>query len=246
MDRVLAEHGLKLTYLCDPRAIDALDQDRMLEDMTEDTPGGDPFPWLSHHRLTDYDHVVLVTDRSTGRYLAFLTADDGVTTQENFLLLQTAFVATSARGQNLMRRMIALAMLRISGVSAAPPIIVACTRSPLCYRVMRNTARWFRGAAFFPDLDSVTISFPAVALARRIANEIGPNQRFQPATGTLRGGTRARMYVNHCRAFSNDPQIERLFGQQMQPTDRMLAVLDLRGKDECEIIDEARRLYRSR
>jgi len=246
MDHVLAEHGLRLTYLCDPKAIDGIDQDRMLDDLTDEAPDGDPFPWLSDRRLTDYDHVVLVTDRLTGRHLAFLTANDGATTQEDFLLLQTAFVTTSARGQNLMRRMIALAMLRISGASAAPPIIVACTRSPLCYRIMRNTARWFRGAAFFPDPDSVTINFHAVMLARRIAREIGPNHRFRPATSMIRGGTMVRMHVNHCRAFSNDPQIEQMFGQQMHPTDRMLAVLDLRGKDECEIIDEARRLYRSR
>jgi hypothetical protein len=246
MDHVLTEHGLRLTYLCDPKAIDGIDQDRMLDDLTDETPDGDPFPWLSDHRLADCDHVVLVTSRSTGRYLAFLTANDGATTQEDFLLLQTAFVTASARGQNLMRRMIALAMLRISGASAAPPIIVACTRSPLCYRIMRNTARWFRDSAFFPDLDSATINLNAVALARRIAREIGPNHRFQPATGTIRGGTRILMHVDHRRAFSNDPQIERLFGQQMHPADRMVTVLDLRGKDECEIIDEARRLYRSR
>ena len=28
MNHVLAEHGLRLTYLCDPNAIDELDQDQ--------------------------------------------------------------------------------------------------------------------------------------------------------------------------------------------------------------------------
>ena len=116
MDHVLTEHGLRLTYVCDATAIDELDQDRILDDLTDDTPDGDPLPWLTRYRLADYDHLVLVTDRSSGRYLAFLAAKDGATTREEFLLLETAFVAPVARGQNLMRRMIALAVLRIGGI----------------------------------------------------------------------------------------------------------------------------------
>ena len=34
MNHVLAEHGLCLTYLCDPNAIDELDQDDILEDLS--------------------------------------------------------------------------------------------------------------------------------------------------------------------------------------------------------------------
>jgi hypothetical protein len=32
----------------------------------------------------------------------------------------------------------------------------------------------------------------------------------------------------------------------MQPADRVLTVLDLRGEDEATIFDDARRIYRSR
>ena len=132
MDHVLTEHGLRLTYMCDANAIDELDQDRILDDLSDDTPDGDPLPWLTRYRLADYDHLVLVTDRSSGRYLAFLAAKDGATTREDFLLLETVFVTSVARGQNLMRRMIALAMLRIGGIRAVPSVIVACTRNPIC------------------------------------------------------------------------------------------------------------------
>ena len=69
MDHVLTEYGLRLTYLCDANAIDELDQDRILDDLTDDAPDGDPLPWLTRYRLADYDHLVLVTDRSSGRYL---------------------------------------------------------------------------------------------------------------------------------------------------------------------------------
>jgi hypothetical protein len=244
MDHVLAEHGLRLTYLRDSNVIDDLDQDRILDDLSDDTPNGDPLPWLTRYRLVDYDHLVLVTDRSSGRYLAFLAASTGATTREDFLLLETAFVTTIARGQNLMRRMIALAMLRIGGMNTVPSVIVACTRHPLCHRIMRETARHFASAAFFPNPDSATIDFRAATLAQRIVREIDPNYRLQASTGTIRG----LMSVGgrYHRAFSTDPQIDTLFGTQMQSAARMLAVLDLRASDEATILDDARRLYRSR
>jgi hypothetical protein len=245
MDHVLTEYGLRLTYLRDPNVIGDLDQDRILEDLSDDTQDGDPLPWLTRYRLADYDHLVLVTDRSSGRYLAFLAANDGATTREDFLLLETAFVTTITRGQNLMRRMIALAMLRIGGMGPVPTVIVACTRNPLCYRIMRNTARRFAGAVFLPDPESVAISFHTATLAQRIAREIGPTCRFQATTGTIRGAMASIGLANR-RPFSSDPQIASLFGQHMQPADRMLAVLDLRNADEVSILDDARRIYRSR
>jgi hypothetical protein len=241
MDHVLTEYGLRLSYLCDPYAIDDLDQDRILEDLSDDTPDGDPMPWLARYRLADYDHLVLVTDRCSGRFLGLLAANDGTTPREDFLLLETAFVAPAARGQNLMRRMIALAMLRIGGLGPVPSVIAACTRNPLCYRILRNTARRFTGVVFFPDPDSVAINFHTATLAQRIAREIGPNCRFQATTGTIRG-----IGPGNRRPISSDPQIDSLFGQHMQPADRMLAILDFRAEDEATIFDDARRIYRSR
>jgi hypothetical protein len=246
MNHVLAEHGLCLTYLCDPNAIDELDQDDILEDLSDDTPDGDPLAWLTRCRLADYDHLVLVTDQPSGRYLGFLAATDGATTRDSFLLLETAFVAPVARDQNLMRRMIALAMLRIGGIGAVPSVIVACTRNPICYRIMRETARHFTGAVFFPDPDSVTINFQTATLAQRIAREIDPNHRFQATTGTIRGGMMVAAGASRYRPFARDPQFDRMFGLRLQPADRMLAMLDLRGEDEATILDDARRLYRSR
>ena len=138
------------------------------------------------------------------------------------------FVTSVARGQNLMRRMIALAMLRIGGIRAVPSVIVACTRNPICYRIMRETARHFTGAVFFPDPDGIAI------------NRDHPNRRFQATTGTLRGGMMITAGASQYRPLAHDPQFERLFGQRLQPADRVLAMLDLRGDDEATI------LYRSR
>jgi hypothetical protein len=241
MDHVLTEHGLRLTYLCDPHAVDALDQERILDDLTDDFPHDDPFPWITRCHLADYDHLVLVTDRSTSRYLAFLAANDGATMREDFLQLMTAFVAPSARGQNLLRRMIALVMLRIGGMCAVPSVIAACSRNPACYRIIQGMARRFTNAVVLPDPDSVAINFHTATLAQRIAREIEPDLRFQATTGMmLAAGTSDR------RPFARNPEFDSVFGQRTQPAYPILAVLDLRAGDEAMIVDEARRIYRSR
>ena len=164
-------------------------------------------------------------------------ASNGATPREDFLLLETAFVATAARGQNLMRRMLAFAMLRIGGMGPVPSIVAACTRSPHCYRIMRDTARRFSGATFFPEPDSVTIDFHTATLAQRIVRAIGSRHRFHAATGMIRGVGGARR-----QPISGDPQLDSLFGQHMRPADRVLTVLDLRGEDEATIFDDARRI----
>jgi hypothetical protein len=233
MDHVLTEHGLRLTYLRDQNAISDLDHELILDDLSDDTPDGDPFPWLTPRRLTECDHLVLVTDRTTGRHLAYLAANDGATDQEDFVQLQAAFVAPTARGQNLMRRMIAFAMLRIGGIRSTPNVIVTCSRHPVSHRIMRDIASRFTGAVFFPDPDSVAIDFRAATLAQRIARLIQPNRRFHVATGTIHGAMMAATGTDNRRRFS-------------QPADRKLAVLDLRRQDEATILNDARRVYRSK
>jgi hypothetical protein len=245
MDHVLTEHGLRLTYLCDPATIDELDQDRILEDLAHAAPSDDPLPWITRSRLSDYNHLVLATDRNTGRYLGLLGANDGATSREEFLLLETSFVAANARGQNLLRRMLALAILRIGGVTVAPSIIAACTRNPIFYHILQSTARRFTGAVFFPEPESVAISFQTATLAQRIAREICPNFRFLATTGTIRGGRPPSGPFYH-RPLSSDQRIENLFGQQMQPADQMLTMLDLRGTSEDAVLDAARRTYRAK
>ena len=246
MDHLLTEHGLCLTYLRDADTIDDLDQERIIDDMSDDTSEDASLSWLTRYRLAEYDHLVLVTDRLSGRYLAFLGANDGATERENFLLLEAAFVAPSARGQNLMRRMIALALLRIGGIAATPLIVVACSRNPLCYRIMRETARRFTGARFFPDPRSITIDFRTATLARRVARSIAPNRRFLTVSGTICGCGTLPGDADIHRVLSHDPRINRLFNLQLEPADRMLMMIDVREVDEGTILEDARRMYRVR
>jgi hypothetical protein len=233
---------LCLTYLCDPDAIDELNTDCIVDDLSDDLPEGELLPQLNRYRLIDYDHLVLVTERSSGRYVALLAANDGATTQEDFLQLKAVFVAPVARGQNLMQRMIALTMLRIGGLRPVPSVIVAVanTWQPACYLILRQTARRFSGAVFFPDPEGVVINFRAATLARRIAHAIGPGLNLQTANGTTVGGKMIAAGNSHFQSFAREPKSATLFDQ------RMLAVIDLRGDDEASILGDARRIYRSR
>jgi hypothetical protein len=245
MDHVLTEYGLRLTYLRNPSVADDLDTDRVLADLSDDTLDGDVSPWLASDQLHDHDHLILATDRHSGRYLGVLGACDVATADDEFLILQSAFVVATARGQNLLRRMIALALLRIGGLGPLPSAIAACTRSPICYRVLRGITRGFTHAAFFPEPAHVPINLQAATLARRIAREIHPNCRFQINTSTIRGSA-PPIDLRRYQTPPNGLETDDLFGPYMQPADRMLAVLDLRGADEATILDDARLIYRAR
>ncbi len=240
MDHTLTETGLRMTYLRDPASIEELDQDRILAELS--ASAGYPGAILSRRRFSDFDHLVVASDIDTGRVLGLLGARDGATPREDFILLETAYVTPAARGKMVMNRMIALSMLRIAGFGPAPRVLVAPTSSPVWYRSLCELSRRFSGV-FFPEPDSPAIRLDSAALAQRIAREIGPNLRFEAATGTLRGGLAAAALAR-VRPASSDPRIDALFGQILQPADLMLTVLDFRARSETEILDDARRVYR--
>ena len=237
MNKMSTEVALHMTYLRDPASVGEIDQERVLAELTT---GEDTF--LSRRRFSDYDHLVLGADRDTGRAVALLGARDGATAREGFVLLNTAFVTPSARGKMVMSRMIALCILRIAAFGPAPRVLVAPTSNPVWYRSLFELSQQFAGV-FFPEPDSSSIRLDSAALAQRIAREIGPNLRFESATGTLRGG-RTMAALRRAPPVSRDPRIDALFGQLLQPADLMLTVLDFRAKSESEILDNARRVYR--
>jgi hypothetical protein len=243
MDHVLAECGLRLTYLRDPYAIQDLDQDQILHQLSENDPNSEIISWIRCHQLTDYDHVVLAADRWTGQSVGLLVARDETTPSEPFLLMEYAFVAKVARRRNLTRRMIALMILRISGLSSAPAIIAARASTRATYLLLRGLADRFSRSRFFPEPDKVTVSLDTAALARRIAREIYPGLRFGTPFGAIRGAT-GMMRLAGAPPDRSDSQIDTLFGGNVEATDQILTVLDLRGKDEDSITGDARCLYR--
>jgi GNAT superfamily N-acetyltransferase len=241
----LAQADLRTHYIRDPFAIETIDVDQIVQELAEASPNSTPSAWVGSMPLTEYDHVVLASDRRSGHCLGVMGARDGVTERdEEFLFIHTGFVAERARGRGLMRRMIALTLLRAAGNDTMPRVIAARTSSRLFYRVLHDFGTRIPEVAVYPDLEAGPVSLPAAGLAQRIARQVARGTRFEPGTGALRGGLLAAGGASIPSTLSHDPRIDELFGRTLAPSDQILAMVDLRGASEDAIVEEARRIYR--
>lgn len=241
----LAQSDLRTHYIRDPFAIETIDVDQIVQELAEASPNSTPSAWVGHMPLTEYDHVVLASDRRSGRCVGVMGARDGVTDRdEEFLFIHTGFVAERARGRGLMRRMIALTLLRAAGNDAMPRIIAARTSSRLFYRVLHDFGTRIPEVGVYPDLAAGPVSLPAAGLAQRIARQVARGTRFEPGTGALRGGLLAAGGAPLPPMLSHDKRIDELFGRTLAPSDQILAMVDLRRASEDIIVEEARRIYR--
>jgi hypothetical protein len=246
MGNTLTQSDLRLTYLRDPFAIESIDQDQVIQELSRDLEQGDPARWLGRRSFTDYHHLVLATDRY-GRSLAMLGARDGNTPHEDFLFLETGFVSPALRGRALMHRMIALAMLRAAGEGPVPQVIASRTCNPVWFRMLRGFAARFAECSLFPQTDEPAVNLRTAALAQRIARELGRPFRLEISSGVLRGGypSLAGPVVSR-PLLSRDPLIDSLFGEDLTLCNEILAVLDLRAETEETVIESARAIYRKR
>ena len=249
MEHILTDAGLRMTYLRHPYQLDEPNQDAILQDLSEGWIENLTSAYLTHINFSDYDHLILATDCRTDRTVGMLGMHEGHTGQEDFLKLQTAFVAPAARGRGIMDRMAAHGLLRVASFAPVPQVIVARTSNPTWYRSLRQLARRFTGAVFFPDHHHPAIRLDSVRLAQRLARQLAPSLHFEIGTATLRGG-RIDAGLPHdnpgVRAPCKDPRLEALFGQLLQPADQMLLAIDLRSETEATILEDARKVYRTR
>jgi hypothetical protein len=232
MDTILAEQGLKLTYLRDPSTSEAFDPCRILDDLYEESMPGAVLPWRNWLRIIDGDHLVLATGTGNGRCRAALAASDLATDREPFLLLDAAYCTPVANASHLLQRMLALAMLRIAGDAAVPTVIAACVRTPSDAHSLRNLCQRFTGAASFPGApDDRVIDLGMASLARRIARAVRPASRYDVATGIFCPRAAARYGAGIQGGCSG--------------TEETLVVIDLSAAGEAAILDTARKLYRA-
>ena len=216
MEMVLNGHGLVLAYVNDPAIIEALDQERIFEDLAEgayDAMVFRPEKW----RLADHDHLVLARAGRTGQYLGLLAASEAEAGRETFLDIETAFIAPAAQDLDLLQRMLALVMLRIEGTDAAPSVVTACTGSAACLAALRDMAAQCPGTVLFPQTDSRVVALGTAALARRLIRQIAPRTRLDVATGQVQGHR-----------------------------EQVLAVLDLRACPPGAVVEAARTMCRAR
>jgi len=240
MEHILAEQGLSLTYLRDPLKNEAFDPCRILDDLSDGGIASAMLPWQNAFRMAESDHLVLATGRNDGRCLGVLTASDLATEREPFLFLDAACVAPVARASNLVHRMVAFAMLQIAGCATTPTVLAACVRTPGCARDLRELGQVFTAAALFPaGPEAVVIDLGMASLARRIGRVVRPGSRYESATGVFRSDALAGATRRPGGSPSGIPDgIHRM--------EETLVVIDLSAANEAAILDDARKLYRTR
>jgi hypothetical protein len=237
MDHLLTRHGLRLTYLRGSNIIDELDQELILDDLFEGALPGEVPLCSTRSFLSDYDHLVLAADTTTNQFLGLLGARNGDTGRESYLLLETGFVVAEARGHNLLRRMIALILLRIGGLGNLPASIATVTRNPRACQALRGLGSRLQGTKFCPEPDEAVTLLASVAMLQRIGANVGRSLNYHTTVQAL-----ATIDQDHrsAGALRLAPQAESLVAEPM------LVALDLRGAEEARLLTDARRLYRSK
>jgi hypothetical protein len=244
MEHVIASAGLRLRYLCDPSSIQQLDAQKILDDLCETHTRYALCGWFARVSLCDFDHVVLATDRETGRHVAMLAANDGCMAGGAFIDLRAAFVIDAMRGSKLMRRLLAYTISRISFLGAMPRIIVAQTSIPACYRLLSLFCQSIPGAEVFPKPEMTVINLGRAGLARHIARCVAPHLEYEAATGAIKG---ARLANATCfaRAAGADAKVDAMFERTIGSSDQMMVVVDMRDCDEATIHARTTKIVRS-
>ena len=245
MSNDLAGALVEVTYTCDPRRIEALDDLAAVRALSGEAAQAGAAEGLRCGSLAVYSHVVLGTERRSGRVVALLAAMDCRTTQEDFLLIDSPPLRMDARSRHLLRRMLAALVLRIAGLSQAPTVLASCSSDPAWPAVLHDFGRRFRGAACFPGGPDAPIQLRSGALARRVGRGLHPDLSLELTTGAMRGGPaghRASAFEAH---HFGTRCMERPGGACVME-EPALTLIDLRAETEAGITEDALKVYRSR
>jgi hypothetical protein len=229
MDHICAGRGLRLSYIRDAEAIEGI----VRECNPEAPPSGTLASLALRRALRRYplaiNHVVLAMDSGSWRHQGFQVAHSGVAGHEPFLLLDATLMCAEANRAAVLRRMVALAILRLVGAGQPPTVIAIRSDTPGLCEVLHDLSRHVDAAALYPEPRANVVSLPIAALAHRIARSIGARPRFE--------ATASAMSRFRTKQLGWSP------GEAAGP---LMAVLDLRTVSESALIAGARWLYRSR
>ena len=179
-------------------------------------------------------HVTFATDDS-GRLVGLVAATPRSTTHEPFLFLDTVLVSSDRAGQRLLRRLLALLVLRVAGREGIPHAIAAALPDEAIAWAFRALTTAFTGSVTHPQGAGETVSLATARLATRIAREVAPSRSYDLSRSMLRNAGSG--HVANTTALPC---------QVADRPDDCLVVLDLRGADETVITDDARVAYRRR
>ena len=218
MEHILADHGLRLTCLSGPARTGELHRDCIFADLWDEGVANSLLPWHGGFRLDDQDFLVMVSDCKDNRCLGLLAASLRATEREPFLLLEAAYVTPAESRRNLLQRMAAFALLNIARLDAVPHVVAACAVGEDCRGSLQDLQRQFTAASVFPRPDAAVVELGMAGLARRIARVVWPVACYEAGSGVLRAAG-----VEHA-----------------------LVVLELSASDDATIVEDARRVYRTR
>ena len=234
MDHTLAECGLRLRYLRGSRVLGVVDRQRLLADLLTGAPPSEAAALFVRPQLAEYAHVVVAYDLGTGTAIGLLCAHDHQASRGTFLWLESGFVAQTARGQNLLRRMIAVMLIRIVSQASAPVAVATMTPSPVGVHVLQQMAAWLPDARFAPTAEGAIVDLGAVALARDITATLGRRFVYEQASRSVTAGLEVLQTAQAVGYAS----------RAIVAASPMLAMLDLRTSCEGALIADLRKLYR--
>ena len=229
--------ALRYEHICDRTRLDNLDEELLVETLSEHEDG--PVPELSRRSLADHGNLLVA--RLHGQDpIGVFGFDMREVTGVPVLVCGSTFVRRDHAGRGVMRRLLAVAMLKTAGLSRTPQAIAARLVTPGLPETMARWADRLPGATAYPVQAGTPIPLRTAALARAIAHELAPHIRFDLATSTLRGSLAVRGGVVrqvHASSF---------LSRSFTPQDEVLSVIDLRAMSDEAIVEAARRTARGR
>jgi hypothetical protein len=243
MNLVLTEPRVRLICLNEPRMIETLDMDRLVDDLAD----GVPPTFLTPERICA-QHLIVVAmitqpgakshakpGTSSGRYVGLLGACYDMAGGQAFLRLDMACVAPRARGHRLMSRLLARAAAeRVERTS----ILAARTATPSWFHTLRHFAANLEGSTFHPAPAGGVVALRNAALARRIATVLCPERRYDVATGMLHGRCAVPM-LKLRRHASAEAWCEAARDADPALSEQLLAVIDLHGVAPAILLAQA-------
>jgi hypothetical protein len=161
MHHLLAGSQIRLTYLQDWHALRRIDWRTVFDDLTDAGASMNHWRWCELGGLT---HVVLATDRVTGRHVGVLALTERATALERWLLVEFAMVQPKEKGM-LPRAMLAHILARIVCLDGKPAAIAAAHADQTA---LRDLGLNIRSAAVHPPAEGNVIDFRVARLARQI------------------------------------------------------------------------------
>jgi hypothetical protein len=165
MQYLLAGSRTSLTYLQDRRALASIDWPAVLDDLID--AGAPPCAcrWSDLDSLT---HVVLATDRRSGRYVGLLGLAERSTSLEPYLRIEAAMVEPGEKGVTLRRAMLAHILARIVCLDGKPVALAAPRGDRSIEAALRDLGVNIKNSDLHPPVEGDVIAFRAACLGRRI------------------------------------------------------------------------------